>query len=826
MADTPYLDELALAWEEEGLFARDVDGQLVRLERATEADYRKLVTLVVDGREVTVPKAAPLTDSQGNIVNDADGRTIPRRTTIYDAATRRYVRELGDENPIPILCHREHMRPAGVCRVCAVEVSRMQDGREVKGRKLVPACHHPVDEVGMIVHTLNSPDQESADRVRQSVRILLELLTADHLREDGARQRGSAAPNELAELARRVRADPAKFRFRTPPERGGDDSSQLIVVNHNECILCERCMRACNEVKQNNVVGRSSKGYAAHIAFDLNNPLGYSSCVSCGECMVSCPTGALTFNEERSKQVKSPWWNERVSADPQADVSADELRELHPLFRSLPYKFLQWNAGAVVRRRVKHGEVLCRQGDYGATAFILLSGEYAIFDEGRRPEDTTAAPGGLRGLLGGFFGGGRASADRKAEKVSLDRTPPDEAEVYRKLIAEHGEPATARGRLIGMRDREDLILGEMTCMSDYPRTATVTVIGPGELLEIRRNVLYVLQRNPQAREMLDRVYRERAIETMLRPPRDADRERPLFAELSPDERKQAREFLRDRVRLVRVDPGQIICRQGEAVDDFYLVRIGYVKVSQTYYGQERVLDYLGPDRQFGEIGLAATMPELQAEIGDERLSEETWGRRTATCSALDDVELLRICGEVFRTLVKTHGNLRRKLVARIQELLQKDVETRATDVRPLGEFLDQGLFNAQKLLVLDLERCTRCDECTKACADTHGGVTRLVREGLRFGKYLVASACRSCTDPYCLVGCPVDAIHREDSLEIIIEQHCIGCGLCANNCPYGNINMHPHETQIETDASGARQEVVRQAATTCDLCREIVPRGS
>jgi CRP-like cAMP-binding protein/NAD-dependent dihydropyrimidine dehydrogenase PreA subunit len=629
MADTPYFDELALAWEEEGLFARDVDGQLVRLERATEGDYRKLVTLVVDGEEVTVPKAAPLTDSQGNIVNDADGRTIPRLTTIYDAATRRYVRELGDENPIPILCHREHMRPAGVCRVCAVEVSRMQDGKEVKGRKLVPACHHPVDEKGMIVHTLNSPDEDSADRVRQSVRILLELLAADHLREENgaaasAPPNGQAAPNELADLARRVGANPAKFRRRDPPERGGDETSQLIVVNHDECILCERCKRACNEVKQNHVIGRSGKGYTARIAFDLDNPLGYSSCVSCGECMVSCPTGALTFNDEKSKQVKSPWWNERVTADPEAEVSADQLRELHPLFRALPHKFLQWNAGAVVRRRVKHGEVLCRQGDYGATAFILLSGEYAIFDEGRRPEDAVAAPEGLRAFLPAFLGG-KHSGETRAAAVSLDRTPPTEADLYRKLVAEHGEPPAARGRLIGMRDREDLILGEMTCMSDYPRTATVVAMGPGEMLEIRRNVLYVLQRNPQAREMLDRVYRQRAIETMLRPPRDNDRERPLFADLTPEQRKEAREFLRDRARLVHVDPGQIICRQGEPVDDFYLVRLGYVKVTQTYYGKERVLDYLGPDRQFGEVGLAANMPELQAEIGDERLTDDIWG---------------------------------------------------------------------------------------------------------------------------------------------------------------------------------------------------------
>ena len=102
-------------------------------------------------------------------------------------------------------------------------------------------------------------------------------------------------------------------------------------------------------------------------------------------------------------------------------------------------------------------------------------------------------------------------------------------------------------------------------------------------------------------------------------------------------------------------------------------------------------------------------------------------------------------------------------------------------------------MEAQSLLVLDLEKCTRCDECVRACADAHDGVTRLIREGLRFDKYLVATSCRQCRDPLCMVGCPVGSIRRRDSLEIIIEDWCIGCGLCAKNCPYGNINLHPFE---------------------------------
>jgi Fe-S-cluster-containing hydrogenase component 2 len=129
--------------------------------------------------------------------------------------------------------------------------------------------------------------------------------------------------------------------------------------------------------------------------------------------------------------------------------------------------------------------------------------------------------------------------------------------------------------------------------------------------------------------------------------------------------------------------------------------------------------------------------------------------------------------------------------------------------------LNQGLMNAQSLLVLDLEKCTRCDECTKACADAHQGVTRLIREGLRFDKFLVASSCRSCLDPYCMVGCPVGSIRRRQSLEIIIEDWCIGCGLCSENCPYGNINM------VEQHDNAKKADV--RKATTCDLCSNLGP---
>src|SRR2546428_393628 len=73
-----------------------------------------------------------------------------------------------------------------------------------------------------------------------------------------------------------------------------DTSNPVIAVNHQACILCDRCVRACDDVQGNDVIGRTGKGYSTRIAFDLDDPMGASSCVTCGECVAACPTGALT----------------------------------------------------------------------------------------------------------------------------------------------------------------------------------------------------------------------------------------------------------------------------------------------------------------------------------------------------------------------------------------------------------------------------------------------------------------------------------------------------------------------------------------------------
>ena len=860
MADSILDLDLDLApREEEALFARGDDDLLVRQEKATRDQFGETVTITVDGRAVTVPKATPLTDALGNPRRGPDGQLIPRATTIYDAASQ-FVRErkwtpseLGER--IPVLCHQEHLNPVAVCRMCSVHISSMRRGKLTPGRKLVPACQHRVEE-NMVV-TTRKGGGDFGTLVDISTRMLAELLTADHLPPVPPRPHSKPMTrsgelklfdNELAKVAGTVGAfksrfgreqssrnfhlhpksrpfaDPAlSFADAGPAVPGRHSlpmtdllqpdlpySSRSIQVDHDKCILCDRCVRSCDDVKPFKVIGHTGKGFLTRISFDLDQVMNQSSCVQCGECMTSCPTGALTL---KRRVVPKPVWaalgitspedprlheladptndlpEEFLLADRMMDIEVPYLddagvtRQFQP-FHGIPYPYLRWNEGAVRERHVHAGEVLCTQGEYGTTAFLLIAGEFDVFVSPPAADGT--------GLLGRLLG-----------KSKARRT---EVKVY----------TAAAGR--------DLILGEMACLTNTARTATIKGAGDGTVLEVTRNMLAMLQRNRAARDVLDRVYRARAISNCLQKGK-------LFATLTGEQRATLTSELQKVATLAIVEPGEMVVRQGDPIGldesrqfrgDFYILRIGSAKVSRTEGGREQVLARLKPDDSFGEIALLSDHPRVAPLVSDENKR-----RRTASVTALDDVEVVRIPGEAFRRLLEKNPKIEEELVARAVESLGPKKAPPKMETDLLGTYLREGLFQGQKMLVLDLESCTRCDECTKACADAHGdGISRLLREGPRFDRFLVATSCRSCHTPYCMDGCPVDAIHRgARSLEVRIDAHCIGCGLCANNCPYESIQMVPVDEAADPEKV-RRIAAVELKAVNCDLCQDLVPEGA
>jgi Fe-S-cluster-containing hydrogenase component 2 len=159
--------------------------------------------------------------------------------------------------------------------------------------------------------------------------------------------------------------------------------------------------------------------------------------------------------------------------------------------------------------------------------------------------------------------------------------------------------------------------------------------------------------------------------------------------------------------------------------------------------------------------------------------------------------LVRIPKEAFEELIAAAPTIRTKMeqLIAVRKQSEQRIQVRAdadnADGLLSGRAEELGLIQGQKLMLIDLDRCTRCDECVQACVNTHDdGRTRLFLDGPRFGKYLVPTTCRACLDPVCMIGCPVGSIHRGDNRQIVIEDWCIGCGLCATNCPYGSIQMH------------------------------------
>jgi Fe-S-cluster-containing dehydrogenase component len=129
-------------------------------------------------------------------------------------------------------------------------------------------------------------------------------------------------------------------------------------------------------------------------------------------------------------------------------------------------------------------------------------------------------------------------------------------------------------------------------------------------------------------------------------------------------------------------------------------------------------------------------------------------------------------------------------------------------------------------MLIDLEKCVRCDDCVRACADTHGGNPRFVRQGSTFGHWMVANACMHCVDPVCMIGCPTGAIHRTlaGGTVVINDLTCIGCGSCANSCPYDNIRLvQIRERDGRPVLDPASKEPILKA-TKCDLCNSL-PAG-
>ena len=226
----------------------------------------------------TTAETQPTTTMVSLTINGEE-MTVTEGTTIWEAA-----KDAGIE--IPVLCHDERYDPIGVCRMCVVDV-----GSRVYAAACVRAC-----EDGMEVKT-------ATDDVEHQREMLTELLFVDQPAPADDPKETTTADNDLFGLVREY----GVVQENGIPRgygRGEDHSNPVISINHDACILCDRCIRACDDIQGNDVIGRSGKGYTTRISFDLNDPMGESSCVTCGECVAACPTGAIVNKPIREVPIR------------------------------------------------------------------------------------------------------------------------------------------------------------------------------------------------------------------------------------------------------------------------------------------------------------------------------------------------------------------------------------------------------------------------------------------------------------------------------------------------------------------------------------------
>ncbi|MEO0529122.1 MAG: cyclic nucleotide-binding domain-containing protein [Planctomycetota bacterium] len=487
--------------------------------------------------------------------------------------------------------------------------------------------------------------------------------------------------------------------------------------------------------------------------------------------------------------------------------------------RATPLRGLLRNDTRVLQ--FKPGEIVVREGDYGSSALLVLDGSVRVTLE-NLPAESIGRPEKPRGA-------------KLARAVARLMRRPQEPETRQPLSAEGSPtrpaggvfvqdlPAVLEGTPTAVLGPGELF-GEQAAITRSPHTATVFAEGPCVLLEIRwQGLRDLMQATPALRDHIDTLYRKNHLDRHLR-------NTPLLAGL--DEAALSRVAARvtfesfgsfdwsdttpgttplDPVERLRREP--IVFEEGTAVESVMLIRNGFARMTAAIGEGHRTIAYLGRGRTLGAEELV---------VACERGEPPVW---TRSLRAIGRLDTLLIPPRTF--LEEVLPTLPEKQRARWRDRAEPTHHDAATplgtaNARTLDYLVDRRLVNGSQSMVIDLDRCTRCDDCVQACAATHDGNPRFVREGPTHDHLQFAEACMHCVDPVCMIGCPTGAIHRDEETGIvrINDGTCVGCSTCANSCPYDAIKMveirEPSGAIVIDEATG--QPLLR--ATKCDLCAD------
>ena len=474
-------------------------------------------------------------------------------------------------------------------------------------------------------------------------------------------------------------------------------------------------------------------------------------------------------------------------------LSAAQMQE-YEIFKEFRESFLERISPDVTVATWKKGSVLFEEGSYIDLAFFVLEGEVELCLKAGQGQAQASSP---------IFETQRTMPNIQAVDSAQDETPEVEKTVYfsKTQLQDSNQIAFLSSLDFDlppgdvMRLGKGEFFGEIGALNGWPQSVTAQTASDCVLIQIRVPALRRMkEKSTEFKKRIDTLYRKRSLFRQLKAS-------PLFSSCSDN-------FLvglAKKVKLVSCQPDEAVVKEGSRADSLYLVRSGFVKISRQLGEGQQVLSYLSKGMSFGEAELL--FPEL-----------ENW-----TCSyfSVGYSELVQFSSSDLHKAVKVHPEIESGLWE------QAASRIKASDRRDLhqSEFiqfaLEKGLVEGNSVLVIDLDNCTRCDDCVRACADTHGGRPRFVREGDRYANLLIAKACYHCQDPVCLIGCPTGAIRRANVGEVveIRDDICIGCSNCADNCPYDAIVMHDTETTWGQDAvPKSLRGQPRLLASKCDLC--------
>jgi len=545
------------------------------------------------------------------------------------------------------------------------------------------------------------------------------------------------------------------------------------------CIGCDRCMRACPVPLSSMVniadlnLATISDVVAPHVARFTDE------CVMCGSCVPVCPV-----NNHRDllmlslKQRLGIPWDGKVDMSrvldhlpPGWDIQLllSRLRE-QPMFSDpqvVPDNYLLHFIASSKVLTFLPGAVALHESEYGREIIFILEGRFTISSAGANGQDLPIA------------------------------------------VLRRGE-----------------FIGERGMLSGQQRNATARAQTAAVVLEVPEQVMQrLIEIVPPVRTFFERLNNARSIESVMK-------RMAIFQGIAdPDIRWiankiQFKNFDRDEQLFTESDKGQ------PARESLHIIMEGFVKVARrTTAGTghhktgERIIAY----RQGGDY-FAGGLDML----GDGR---------AVTVTAINRVHVAEVPRQEMLTILARYPEVNQRFMTRLQEYRvaavaaesfigsmeflraapaqsYADAEARAG----LRALVGGGVVEGTEVLVIDLDKCVHCDKCEDACTRRHGH-SRMNRKGMVVGNISIATACRQCQDPVCML-CSRAGIARMPSGEVYITESCIGCGICAERCPYDNISIVSLEQEVEERTTWQRFAQFFSKGAGKELGKRMLPMAS